>query len=138
MVYFERFNQIDWTFQKNKIVNLSERFNTPKIIIDSTGIGDAIFDDLRNAGLFIEGYLLTNKSKATLIQKLSLSFDNKEIGILDEPVLLGELEMFGYDITKMGNIRYNAPEGFHDDCVISLALGNYLLQDKKTVTITWI
>jgi len=36
--------------------------------------------------------------------------------------LIEELGCFNYDVTDFGNIRYSAPQGMHDDCVISLAL----------------
>jgi hypothetical protein len=32
------------------------------------------------------------------------------------------MEVFEYDVTRAGNVRYNAPEGFHDDAIDSLAL----------------
>jgi hypothetical protein len=38
------------------------------------------------------------------------------------PLLKAELESYSYEITHTGHIQYSAPEGFHDDCVIALAL----------------
>jgi len=35
--------------------------------------------------------------------------------------LVGELESFGYEVTRAG-FRYAAPEGLHDDCVMALGL----------------
>lgn len=138
VVEIDRFNQIDWTFQKNRIVNIWQRYNKPKIIIDSTGVGDPIFDDLRNAGINIEGYKFTSQSKAELIQGLSLALDNGDIWYPNIPELLHELQVFGYDITLNGNIRYNAPSGMHDDIVISLALFNYKVKTKSEFKLTWI
>lgn len=134
----DRFNQLDWSFQKSKIVNTWEKYGRPKIIIDSTGAGDPIYDDLRNAGITIEGYKFTSQTKNELIQGLSLAMDNNEISYPDLEVLINELQIFGYDMTPSGNIRYNAPSGFHDDCVIALALFNYMSKNKKSVKLTWI
>lgn len=39
--------------------------------------------------------------------------------------LVNELEIFGYEQRRDGSFRYSAPEGYHDDCVISLALLNH-------------
>lgn len=33
-----------------------------------------------------------------------------------------ELEAYSYSITATGRIRYEAPRGFHDDCVTALFL----------------
>lgn len=137
-LFMDRFNQIDWGFQKNRIYNTWLKYGKPKVIIDSTGAGDPIYDDLRNAGMTIEGYKFTNQSKGELIQGLSVAMDNGEIFYPDEPVLIGELEVFGYDMTPSGNIRYNAPDGFHDDTVIALALFNYMIKNEVVVNFTWL
>ena len=136
--HIDRFNQIDWGFQKNRIYNTWLQNGKPKALIDSTGAGDPIYDDLRAAGMNIEGYKFTNQSKQELIQGLSISMDNKAIYYPDDAILTSELEIFGYDITPSGNIRYNAPEGFHDDTVIALALFNHLAQNTVEVRIGWI
>lgn len=134
----DRFNQIDWNFQKNRIYNMWLKNNKPKVIIDSTGAGDPIYDDLKAAGMNIEGYKFTNQSKMELVQGLSVAMDNQEISYMNDPVLVSELEVFGYDITPSGNIRYNAPDGFHDDTVIALALFNYMVKTMVEVSIGWL
>jgi hypothetical protein len=40
-------------------------------------------------------------------------------------VLTAELQRYEYQISSTGNISYNAPSGYHDDCVIALALANW-------------
>ena len=134
----DRFNQIDWGFQKNRIYNTWQANGQPKVLIDSTGVGDPIFDDLKAAGMNIEGFKFTNTSKAELIQSLSVAMDNNEIFYPNYPILINELEVFGYDISPMGNIRYNAPDGLHDDAVISLALFNHLCKTNVQVKIGWL
>jgi hypothetical protein len=39
-------------------------------------------------------------------------------------VLTDEMQHYEYKITANGSITYNAPSGYHDDCVIVLALAN--------------
>lgn len=36
--------------------------------------------------------------------------------------LLNEPEVYEYDKTESGRVRYSAPPGFHDDCVDALTL----------------
>jgi phage FluMu gp28-like protein len=138
VIDFDRFNELDWGFQKNRIVSSWRERGEPTLVIDSTGVGDPIFDDLRNAGIPVEGYKFTNKSKNELIQGLSIAMDNGNFYFPNDPVAIAELEVFGYDITPSGNIRYNAPSGFHDDIVISYALANYLLQNENEFILEWI
>jgi hypothetical protein len=40
-------------------------------------------------------------------------------------VLTNEMKRYEYAISPSGNITYNAPSGYHDDCVIALALANH-------------
>jgi phage FluMu gp28-like protein len=128
LVGFERYNQIEWPFQKARITETARKWNNASVLIDSTGVGDPMFDELRRAGLNIQGYQFTNETKKNLIEALSVDIEQGRISYPDIPVLLNELEIFGYEITKAGNVRYNAPEGYHDDCVIALALGNWLIR----------
>ena len=121
---FDRFNQLDWGFQKRRIAAFAARY--PGVAwIDSTGLGDPIYDDLRRAGVIAKSYKFTSASKPPLIENLSLVLDERGITIADDPatgVLVNELKAFAYEMGKTGRIRYGAPEGLHDDCVISLAL----------------
>jgi phage FluMu gp28-like protein len=132
--YFERYNTLDWVFQKQKIEAIAKKYNGAKILMDSTGIGDPIFDDLRDRGLNIEGLKFTNESKKHLIEGLAIAIQNRDIAYPDIPELIDELELFEYQITPAGNITYSAPEGYHDDCVISLALMNQAVDTQTDIT----
>lgn len=124
IVYTDRFNQLDWGFQKERIIDIHRRFNESLIIMDSTGVGDPIFDDVsRVIGEDkIQGYKFNSSSKKELIESLSIAIQNNNIYYPDIDVLIDELETYEIQVTRGGNISYNAPEGLHDDFVISLAL----------------
>lgn len=126
---FDRFNQIDWNFQKQRIINMAQKYKA-KIIIDSTGVGDPIFEDLRRVGLDIEGYKFTNESKKQLIEGLSIAIEQQKISYPDIPELINELRIFGYKYSAGGTISYNAPPGYHDDIVIALSLAQYGFQNS--------
>ena len=70
----------------------------------------------------VVGFQFTNASKAVIVEALALAFERKEIRIPDDPVLIGELLVFEGNRGPSGLIRYEAPPGFHDDCVMALAL----------------
>lgn len=124
LVFFDRFNKIDWTYQKARIIESIKNYKA-KLLMDSTGIGDPILDDLSRALVNIEGLKFTNESKKDLIQSLAISFEQNKITIPEIKELVNELSIFEYEMTRSGNVRYSAPEGYHDDCVISLALANW-------------
>ena len=113
--YFERF-QKDWRQTKQTIQNLSK----VPILIDSTGVGDPIFEDLQREGLNVQGFKFTSTSKQQLMEGLSSAIQQRKI-TFPEGVITQELEIFEYNYTSFG-VKYSAPPGFHDDCVMSLAL----------------
>ena len=68
---------------------------------------------------------LTNLSKTQLIQRLIVAVEQREVAWPAAwTVLTDEMKRYEYKITGTGAITYNAPSGYHDDCVIALALAN--------------
>lgn len=122
LCFFDRFSQLDWVFQSKRIIDICRRYNNARLLLDSTGVGDPIYDNLRRSGLQVEGYKFTNASKKDLIENLSIALENRAVTYPDIPVLLSELGLYGYKISPAGVTTYNAPEGYHDDTVIALAL----------------
>jgi hypothetical protein len=121
----ERFNQLDWPIQKERIVAFARRWRG-RVILDATGIGDPIYDDLKRVLPDIEPFKLTASSKTELIQRLIVAIEQRQVlwpAAWD--VLTAEMKRYEYAIAPTGGISYNAPSGYHDDCVISLALANH-------------
>lgn len=118
----ERFNQIDWNLQKARIEAVARRWNNAKIWIDSTGVGDPIYEDLRNRGLRVEPFTFTEQSRKNLLNNLAVILEQDRIKLPDCPVLKGELQSFRFNFTLQGKLKMLAPQGVHDDCVMSLAL----------------
>ena len=134
VVYFDRFKKIEYPFQKKRIIATAKRYNNARIVVDSTGVGEPIKDDLERSGLFIDDYHFSGKSKKELVEKLSIFIENQYIHIPNIAVLIDELKVFGYEITEKRNITYSAPQGLHDDCVISLGLAVWRLIGKSNPT----
>ena len=117
-------SQADWPVQKQRIAYLAFKHNA-KVIIDATGLGDPIAQDLRSSGLQVEEMILSNEGKRNIIDALRLGFESGSLTIPSDDDLLDELEAYEYEVLPMGGLRYSAPEGKHDDMVIALALANW-------------
>lgn len=128
---FDRFSQLDWVFQRKRIVEFCGRHNNARLLLDSTGVGDPVFDELRRSDLAVDGYKFTRASKADLIENLSVMMDDHKISYPEIPVLINELRLFGYETGKTGTVTYRAPEGHHDDCVIALALAAWQIKAPR-------
>jgi hypothetical protein len=89
-------------------------------LIDSTGVGDPIVEDLQRKQPRVEGFKFTQVSKQQLMEGLASAFQTGRIQIPDG-WLRTECETFEYQYTRTG-VRYEAPSGMHDDGVCALAL----------------
>jgi hypothetical protein len=67
-------------------------------------------------------FTTTSATKQGIIQNLQSAFENGQIRVLDEPVLIGELLSFESKRNASGSFAYSAPDGMHDDTVMSLAI----------------
>ena len=65
---------------------------------------------------------MTAVSKPVLIDALALAIERGDIGLLEDATLLGELVAYESERTPTGAVRYSAPGGMFDDCVIATAL----------------
>lgn len=126
-VYQDRFQTIEWPFQKARIQAVAERFNRALVVLDATGIGDPIADDLLRAGVAVEPFKITEQTKKDLIEKLSIWIEQKKLAMLPLDETLFEFDNFSYEIGPTGKIRYQAREGLHDDIVLAHSLAVYSL-----------
>lgn len=114
---FERW-QGPWDTTEEKILNIVGRV---PVLIDSTGVGDPIVERLqkRRRNVFT-GFHFSSGSKQKLMEGLALAIQTGLVRFPDGPIR-SELELFEYQYTRTG-VRYSAPDGYHDDCVVALAL----------------
>lgn len=124
--HFDRF-QSDWSATKNRIRNLQA---VPKLI-DATGVGDPIVEELQREDHLIEGFKFTSTSKQQLMEGLVNSIQQGTIRY-PEGNIVDELSMFEYVYTARG-VKYSAPDGMHDDSVCSLALANKIFVSSQSL-----
>jgi len=128
VVRMDRFGELDWVFQQRRIVEFCRNMGGAALLLDSSGVGDPIFDDLKRQYDRVSGFQFTQASKKELIENLSIMLDADQIHLPNDPVLLSELQLYAYEMTAGGQPKYGAPEGYHDDCVIALALAAWQLK----------
>jgi len=125
VAYFERF-QKDWKQTKETILTLDR---TKPVMIDSTGVGDAITEDLQRHFQTMHGFKYTSQSKQQLMELLASSIHKGEVSF-PSGTIKDELDVFEYVYSTNG-VKYNAPSGYHDDCVNALALALKCKTDYK-------
>jgi terminase large subunit-like protein len=125
VVFVDRFHRLDWSQQVDRIQTATDRYNHAEILVDTTGMGEPIYEALTKAGCYVSPYPFTGRSKAALVDNLALMLERRDIKLPRAdlwPEGIDELEAFQFSVTDQGNVRSSAPSGTHDDCVIALAL----------------
>jgi hypothetical protein len=120
--YVERFNQIDYALQVQRLGALARRFKPVCIVAESNAMGEPIIEQLQREGLPVMPFLTTAASKKDMIESLELAIERLEIRLLKDEVQTSELLAYESERLPSGIFRYSAPSGCHDDTVIALAL----------------
>jgi hypothetical protein len=117
--YFERMQAVTWPEQKRRIrraVKTLERAGAENVmlVMDSTGVGDPIVEDLE-----IEGYDVVpinfTTYKANMVRLLAKDLEEAQAFVLED--YMDEFRAYTMSITPGGRLTYSAPEGEHDDIV---------------------
>lgn len=105
-------------------------------LIDSTGVGDPVVEGMQRKAPAIQGFKFTAQSKQQIMEGLAVAIQSHSIsGIPDG--LRQQLENFEYN-TERAQIRYSAPDGFHDDGVCALALAVEMARQRIPVTVGFV
>ena len=127
-VFQMRFKQLEWPYIRQRIKDVSMKYNRALVMLDSTGVGEPTHDDLSRMGVPVQGVKFTNTIKKDLINKLANWMELGHLKMLRLEETLQELGLFSYEYSeKTDNFYYGAPIGFHDDIVIAHALAVWSL-----------
>lgn len=125
--YHERFNDVSWPMQRQRIHMAIEKIEaaggTVTVLMDTTGVGDVVFDDLEAEGLDIIPITFSNKWKQMAVMLLSADLERGNAFIL--PQQHNEFQAYAYTITSAGRFVYSAPGGGHDDEVSAKLLEHW-------------
>jgi len=117
-----RFDRYQWPWEET-VRRLAQEIGLVSAVVDSTGVGDPIVERLQRELSNVEGYHFSSSSKQRLMEGLAVAIQTNEVRY-PQGVIVSELDAFAYEYTRTG-VRYSAPDGMHDDCVMALALAVY-------------
>ncbi len=130
LVYIDRMNQIDYAVQIARLRALAERWRPDVIRPEANSMGEPLVEQLMREGLPVSPFVTTNASKVAAIDALALAFERGDIRIVHDEALISELLSYQLSRTATGMVRYEAPGGMHDDCVMAAALGYSAIADS--------
>lgn len=127
VVDWDRFNQIDYTYQRARIIERCQRWGIQGILPERNSIGQPNIEMLIQAGLPMYrgpdrgyGFNTTATTKPQLIQKLAGALEHDGFRVPKD--YADELRSYQVEMGSGGHPKFGAPVGMHDDRVISLAL----------------
>lgn len=126
--YFERMQAVTWPEQKRRIRRavrnlLRAGAEGVTIVIDSTGVGDPVKEDLEADGYDVVGLNFTTH-KPNMVRLLAKDLEENRAFVLAD-ANLDEFESYTMTTTPSGKMSYSAPEGEHDDVVAAKMLAHW-------------
>ena len=134
VLHIWRDRHIEYSRIVEKVVQLCKQYNVRELIVESNGPGDVMFETIKKQYSRAEPLFQTNDTKSNIIRRLMSDIEDINVELPSAklfPPLGDEMEMFEYSILPSGKIRYGHPTGFHDDCVLSLAMANWSRVNPK-------
>ena len=141
IVYWERMQKKDYNFQCKKVLEISAKYHDASIVYDATGVGSAIIDILNNLRLEKRFSMIAlfpkvfdNLWKSKIIQSLALRIETPndyQKFIPNIPRVIHEMRILEMKESRLGALQFAAPQGEHDDCVMALALVNWLWEEQR-------
>lgn len=113
----DRWQGTDW---KTTIEKIGALIGDCPTLVDSTGVGDPVVEELQRESPFVEGFKFSSTSKQQLMEGLAQIISKRELTFPDN-WLRTELDIFEFEHSRTG-VKYSAPQGSHDDGVCALAL----------------
>jgi len=138
--HVENKNDAPMTDAMGRIRELDSYYDFTKIVVDSTGLGEGVVDQVKeDLGRKVDGFKFTNEKKQSLYNTLKNTFQNGDIRFYHVP---GKNDMPGnkmfnqcleltYSYTSTGKVRIEHPSGGHDDFSDALALAIWA-RSRKT------
>jgi phage FluMu gp28-like protein len=135
MVDFYRERQKSWDIIISEVIAKLKKWR-PVCFAEVNSIGDVLYEQIKKQYPSVQPFITNNDSKQNMIEDLIMGMNESKIILPSAELntdLFKELSVFTYEYSpKTRKIKYGAPSGFHDDCVISLALSYHSYKKKAT------
>lgn len=138
-VFFERFNSLKWSEQKRRIRRavrslMENGAESVTLVMDATGVGDPIVEDMEDAGFDVIGVNFTS-TKNAMVSGLAKDLETGHAFLLEDAQIV-EFENYQMSQTPTGRITFAAPEGEHDDVVSAKMLSHYGMVNEGSPGVT--
>jgi phage FluMu gp28-like protein len=123
-----------------QLVRANQKIKFRKVLVDQTGVGEPVLEEIRNQGLGnVEGLKFTVETKEELLTNLKITMEQNRLVIPYHRRLCQQINEQQYAYSKSGHLQFSHPINSHDDMLWSLALGAYAAREppRKEPTFTF-
>lgn len=136
---YDRFTDVAWKVQRERLKQFVKQLKKEgathvTLVMDSTGVGDPIVEEMEADGYDVIGINFT-KTKQHMVTQLSKDLEDGQVRLCDSEEI-DEFENYTYKITEAGRWTYSAPEGQHDDCVSAKMLQHWGIVQEGAPDVT--
>lgn len=121
-VWLERLQDLDYFTQTTRLKSLIEIYDPFVVVCEENAMGGPLIEQLQDENYPVWPQNTNVQTKRELIDDLALNIERGLIKLLNNQTQISELLAYEMNRTPHGFIKFGAPEGMHDDCVMSLAM----------------
>ena len=122
------------------LVRANQKFAFRKMLVDQTGVGEPVLEEIRNQGIRnVEGLKFTVQAKEELLSSLKIAMEQNRLAVPYHRQLCEQINEQQYSYSKSGHLQFSHPENSHDDMLWALALTVYAAREppRKEPTFTF-
>lgn len=112
------------------IVRAEQKFRFRKILIDRSGVGEAVLDELKDLPN-VEGASFSMEKKAEYLAYLRIKMEQGQFRMPYDRRLCAQINEQQYQYTKAGKLRFWHPTNSHDDQLWALSLSVYASKEEE-------
>ncbi|HRC95174.1 MAG TPA: phage terminase large subunit [Coprothermobacter proteolyticus] len=128
---FHRLNQLEYEEIISMVNDIQAKYKCT-VNIDATGVGEPVSERITACRPFV----FSQKSKSELLHNLLLIMERKEILLPSSNTNLRDELRFFKRIQSGSGFKLEAQQGYHDDCVMSLALAVHATKNVQKVLVS--
>jgi len=107
----------------NHLLKAHQKFRFQKVMVDQTGMGEPVLDELKAQALSnVQGLAFTVKAKEELLTTLKILMEQKRLRLPYHRRLCQQINEQQFQYNRSGHLIFSHPEGSHDDMLWALSL----------------
>lgn len=124
LVYLYQFPlETPYTQVIGHLVRANQKFQFRSVLVDQTGVGEPVLEEIRNQGLRnVGGVKFTVQTKEELLTSLKIAMEQNRLAIPYHRQLCQQINEQQHEYSKSGHLQFSHPENSHDDMLWALAL----------------